>query len=164
MLSRADMLDTTERETVRIRAMQFAPEAVWCEVVHRPQILINSAGEEHPLAELHGKRVAAVCAIGNPAGFKHSLESLGCEVAKWREFPDHHTYTREDIQSLKDWGQDADMVVCTRKDLVKLRTTGFGNVPLRALSIQLHFLSGKKELSGKMQSLVDPSHSDIPSQ
>jgi tetraacyldisaccharide 4'-kinase len=92
--------------------------------------------------------IAAFCGIGNPVGFRHTLESLGCQIVAWREFPDHHGYTRADVVDLAAWARTAqpELLVCTRKDLVKLRTQTIGGVPLRAAGIELGFLAGQQAL------------------
>ncbi len=154
VLSRADMLDATARKEIQDRVAQLAPNSVWCEVEHKPATLLDANGKEQPLANLpassQAKRIAAFCGIGNPAGFRHTLETLGCDVIAWREFPDHHSYTREDVTALVDWASDADMVYCTRKDLVKLGVTHLGGVSLLAVSVQLSFLAGQETLEAAL--------------
>jgi len=108
VLSRADMLDPAARKKIEERVAQLAPNSVWCEVVHKPNALLDANGKEQSLAVSQpesppAKRIAAFCGIGNPAGFRHTLKTLGCNVTAWREFPDHHSYTREDVESLKEW-------------------------------------------------------------
>ena len=129
VLSRVDMLDAAARDAIRQRALELAPHAAWCEVVHLPAGLIGVGGVHEPLDMVTGKRVAAFCGIGNPAGFRHTLEALGCRVEAWREFPDHHAYAPSDLDSLAAWSREAqaELVLCTRKDLVKLEVERLGD-------------------------------------
>ncbi|MFC7421907.1 tetraacyldisaccharide 4'-kinase [Iodobacter arcticus] len=60
----------------------------------------------------HGLRVAAVCGIGNPARFFNSLKALGIVFTE-HAFPDHHLFSADDLP-------DADVIVVTEKDAVKL--------------------------------------------
>ncbi len=154
VLSRADMLPPTEREKIHARVCKIAPRAGWCEVEHRVAALLNSAGQHVDLSVLAGKRVAAFCGIGNPAGFRHTLATLDCEIIAWREFPDHHNYTREDVASLSQWGQQADAIVCTRKDLVKLRVPTLGGVALWAVGIEIGFLQGEELLEKELMGIA----------
>jgi len=154
VLSRADMLDESARAEIRDRVAQLAPNAIWCEVVHGPSEMTNTLGETQPISALTGKRVAAFSAIGNPAGFRHTLFTLDCEPIAWREFPDHHRYTAADIASLADWATSADLALCTRKDLVKLDNTSLGQVPLWAVGVELRFLSGQEKLESTLDSLT----------
>ena len=163
MLSRADMIDEIAREEVRQHVELVAPEALWCEVVHGPAGLINSEGGMLSLDVLKRKRVAVFCGIGNPKGFRHTLDGLGCDIARWREFPDHYRYTEEDIASIADWASDADLVLCTRKDLVKVREVCLGEVPLWAVGIELRFLVGEESLKKKLKSTLNQRTGAPPS-
>ncbi len=154
VLSRADMLAREARDAVKRQAEQLAPQALWCEVEHAPRALISSEGDCQPCDTLAGKRVAAFCGIGNPAGFRHTLESLGAKLVAWREFADHHCTTRDDVASLVAWAADAELAICTRKDLVKLQIESIGKVPLRALSVELQFSAGEQALREKLDSVT----------
>jgi tetraacyldisaccharide 4'-kinase len=153
VLSRADMLEPSERQQIYQRVAKLAPQAAWCEVEHRVAALLNSAGQQVDINILSGKRVAAFCGIGNPTGFRHTVGTLGCEVVAWREFPDHHNYTRDDVTSLSQWSQQADIVVCTRKDLVKLLVPTLGSIPLWAVGIEIGILSGEAEMRKRLASI-----------
>lgn len=157
VLSRADMIDAAARQQVRTRVARLAPQVVWAEVEHRPAALVDSAGACRGLEELRGQSILAFCGIGNPAGFRHTLEGLGCQIAAWREFPDHHNYTREDVEELAQLVRTSGgrVAVCTRKDLVKLRVPTVGGAPLRAVSVELRFLRGEAELTAAMKPIAD---------
>ncbi len=162
-LTRADMLDGGARDTIRRRVERINPHAAWCEVAHRPARLLASDGAGEPLVKLAGKPIAAFCGIGNPAGFRHTLETLGGQIVAWREFPDHHGYTRADVDDLAAWAgaAGAAMLVCTRKDLVKLRTSSLGGAPLRALGIELGFLAGQAALEAAVAPVLQRA-AEIP--
>ena len=148
MLSRATLLNESGREAVRRRVASLAPRAVWCEVDLRPTSLVIQENGRLPIRELADRPVVAFCGIGNPAGFRHTLASLGCQLVAWREFADHHAYDAGDRESLQAWAAEegAEMAVCTRKDLVKLQTVELGSRPLWAVGIELQFLRGRQEL------------------
>jgi tetraacyldisaccharide 4'-kinase len=152
LLSRADMLKQPDRDQIRDRVRRHAPAVVWIEATHAPRRLINSSGREAPLDRLSDRPLAAFCGIGNPAGFRHTLETCGWRVAGFREFPDHHRYERRDIESLTDWADKigADAVVCTCKDLVKLGVDSLGPHPLWAIDIGLEFLNGQAEFEASL--------------
>lgn len=69
-------------------------------------------GAPCPVDELAGKRLAAVCGIGNPARFFATLRGLGLEFAE-HPFPDHHAFAIEDLP-------EAELILVTEKDAVKL--------------------------------------------
>lgn len=156
-LTRADMVDAQVRADIRRRVEEFHPDAPWLELTHAPRALISAGGDEQPLASLANQRVAAFCGLGNPDGFRHTLDECDYEVAAWREFPDHHNYRRDDVQSLTAWAADAnaDAIVCTQKDLVKIAVDQLGELPLWAVAIGMEFLCGENLLEAKLQALLD---------
>lgn len=165
-LTRADRVSPQERESIRSRVARLAPQAHWCEVVHAPQSLLDAAGNLAPLSQLAGRRVAAFCGIGNPAAFRSTLEGVGATVVHWREFPDHHAFTAADVESLtrEITTAQVDHVVCTHKDLVKLRVGELGGVSLWAVVVEMDFLSGRegfeRAIAGAVQRVfqqTDPS-------
>jgi tetraacyldisaccharide 4'-kinase len=153
-LSRADAVDADRRSEIREAAMRHAPHAVWLELAHQPQQLLGVPDISAEIDTLRGLPVAAFCGIGNPAGFRHSLESCGLEVAAFREFPDHHSYDRADIGSLAESARQARALVCTHKDLVKLQTSDIAGVPLWALQIGLSIEKGLASLEEKLQAVL----------
>jgi tetraacyldisaccharide 4'-kinase len=155
VLSRADMLDPAGRDAVRRRAEELCPRGAWCEVEHRPAALLAPGGAHQPLDDARHARVAAFCGIGNPAGFRHTLDALGCHLQAWREFPDHHAYTRADIAELDQWARQAQasLVLCTRKDLVKIQAPELGAAPLRAVGVELRVLRGEEAIEAALATL-----------
>ena len=71
----------------------------------------------------------AVCAIGQPEQFFQFLD--GCKIAKTVTFEDHHTYTREDISSLRS------AIITTEKDAVKIKHFGFQDIYALKLKTEL---------------------------
>jgi tetraacyldisaccharide 4'-kinase len=105
---------------------------------------------------LAGRRIAAFCGIGNPAGFRHTLTQCGLAAENLREFRDHHAYTQGDVQSLARWAreQNAAALVCTHKDLVKLGVDQIGGVPLWAVEIGVELLAGQAALESCLEAVI----------
>ncbi len=156
VLSRADMIEPDQRDRIRREVRRHAPRAGWAEVTHAPRALLSSLGQEGEVDTLGGEPVAAFCGIGNPAGFRHTLQGCGYRLADFWEFPDHYRYSRTDVESLADWADrlDAAAVVCTHKDLVKLGVDRLGRRPLWALSIGLEFLAGQPDMETRLGALL----------
>jgi len=155
-LSRADLLEPPERAEIREQVEKLAPNALWMEVAHTAKALISASGRQEPLDSLAGKPVAAFCGLGNPAGFRHTLEACGYELAGFCEFPDHHIYCEPDLVALAKWVQslDVEALLCTGKDLVKFDLDELGYRPLWALTVGLEILAGREELEGRLDSLL----------
>lgn len=152
VLSRADMIPPDRRAAIRRQVERYAPRAAWVEACHAPQMLVSASGAKQPLSALAGRRVAAFCGIGNPAGFRHTLETCGYSVVALQEFPDHHGYGPADLERLGHWAEGLDIaaVVCTEKDLVKIERLALGQQAIWAVRVGLEFLAGQDELETRM--------------
>lgn len=69
-------------------------------------------------------KVYAFAGIGHPQKFYNTLNSLGYEVIKTKDFEDHHPYTLDEISSLKQEAKAQNLaLITTEKDYVKLKDT-----------------------------------------
>src|SRR6266849_5818169 len=112
---RLDELKATVRAAVPaapIWITDFAPSAV---------VQVGGSTSVEPSA-LKGERVLAVSGIGHPGSFRKLLEATGATVAEHCVFPDHHAYSREDVQRIRQVAEraGAGRIVTTEKDAVKL--------------------------------------------
>lgn len=122
-----------------------------------------SGGTDH----LKDKKVAAACAIGNPAAFQRMLQAAGGEVLHVHTFDDHHAYTPDEIQHiLTDAKQrGADAVVVTEKDWVKWGPlpAGFDGKSDSPLVIRpklgVHILKGVETFDGLLRRVINSSAS-----
>ncbi len=165
VLTRADMIVPDQREAIRRRVLKLAPRALWAECIHQPVALLSASGAQTPLETWRGQRVAAFCGIGSPSGFRHTLASCGYQLSLFREFADHHTYSRNDLMSLCEWANQAEVatVLCTHKDLVKIGVDQLGNKPLWAVSVGMDFTAGQGELETRLQQAVGATVSSAQS-
>ena len=162
---RADVIAITKCEAIskgrldeiesRFRAI--APRATYSRLKQIPKQLIKSNGDAESTESLHGKRVLAFCAIGNPDSFRTTLQTMNVDLVAFHVFPDHHEFTRSDIESIGTKLRDAtvDLCVCTHKDLVKINVDRLAGIPLYALQIELSVFEGKAELENQLLKLVD---------
>lgn len=107
--------------------------------------------------ELRGQRVAGFCGIGNPAAFRRTLTDLGASVQDFREFQDHHAYTRDDVNGLSEWAKsqpDGTILATTQKDWVKLRIDELGGRKLVAVRVGLVFLDGEEKFETALRSVI----------
>ena len=82
------------------------------------------------IKELKGKRILAVCGIGNPEAFVATLTRCSVASVELLAFPDHHVYTETNKQQIHTAFQEAaaDLIVTTQKDEQKLACCR-GDVP-----------------------------------
>jgi tetraacyldisaccharide 4'-kinase len=151
IITRCDLVSPEAVRAIRDVVMSVKPMPI-AESVHRPAEWRN--GEQTlPLDALTNRPIAAFCGLGNPDAFRQTLVKLGVNVIAWRTFPDHHPYSREDVESLREWARQlpADAAIATtQKDLVKLRVDRLGERELWALAIQLKVTTGEEALINKV--------------
>ena len=156
LLTRCDQVSAEQCERLRQRVARLAPDVLVAETTHQPVGLVNSDGDEAPLDLLREAPVAAFCGIGNPEAFRRTLADLGADVCPFRTYPDHHAYTRADVEELRAWVRPlpGSIVVTTQKDLVKLHLPRLGDRPLWALRVRLHVEAGQDALDDQLLSAL----------
>lgn len=93
--------------------------------------------KEYPIGLLAGRKIAVVTAIANPESFYTMLSEWEGEIVDVFEFPDHHAYSSHDWQRVNQAARNADLVVTTEKDIVKLSRFPFARQKLLALRVAM---------------------------
>lgn len=108
---------------------------------YKPSLLTPlNGGQTLCPSSLNGKRVLAVAGIANPESFFSTLRELGAEIVQTLVFPDHHAYSKADvvcIESLRKASSNAEMIITTEKDGVKLNGLAPEGLEIHALSIDV---------------------------
>jgi tetraacyldisaccharide 4'-kinase len=160
IITRAGAVSATAVETIRREIEAIAPEMPVAISDHRPAAWVNSRQEQKSVDDLRGKSVAGFCGLGNPDAFGKTLDDLGCQRIAWRTFPDHHGYTRDDIESLRNWARelpDGTTIATTQKDLVKIRLDSLGGRELWALKIELEIREGQAAMNAALVAAITPA-------
>ena len=103
---------------------RLAPKTLLFRALFRPDRLRPlGGGPEEGVEVLSKRKVYPFCGLANPRAFEDTLEGLGARISGRTRFPDHHAYTREDLDQVLDAarGVGAEVVVTTAKDAVKLQ-------------------------------------------
>src|SRR5229473_6667323 len=101
-----------------------AARAVAADIAARgkPVLSAHLKPEDASVAALRGKRVLAFAGIGDPDRFFRTLRASGIDVVRERAFPDHHPFSKSEIENLTAEAKgDALTLVTTEKDLARLR-------------------------------------------
>lgn len=100
--------------------------------------------------------VVACCAIGNPDSFIKTAKLSGANVVEQKFFPDHHAFTRGDIESVVQLAHEkgAQRIICTHKDLVKIAVNQMDGMPFFALQIDLEFTHGEEALVDRLRTVA----------
>jgi len=152
VLTRIDQVDPDRAAQLKRQLSTWIGTELIAEVAFRSTGLVNSSGSTAPLQLLDQSRVAAFCGIGNPEAFW-----AGLDLVAQRAFPDHHRYDAGDLSELADWAQrhDADLLLTTRKDLVKIPHSQLGQTPLWAIDIGVEWISGQDILQEAVAAVLD---------
>lgn len=94
----------------------------------------NHSQESIDLGALKGKNVVLFCGIGDPDSFAAVVSSLGINISTFFKFPDHHNYSRKDLERIAQAAQEKgiDTVITTEKDAARfydLRPTAPDAIP-----------------------------------
>jgi tetraacyldisaccharide 4'-kinase len=157
LLTRCDQAPPETVADLQADVQRLAPGIPVVQSRHAPDRLVNAGQQQASFDILAGKPVAAFCGIGNPAAFQKTLEELHCNIAAFEIFPDHHRYTREDVDRLREWARqlpENGLVVTTQKDLVKIQLETLGGRPLWAAAIALLPTAGQEALDAKLNGVL----------
>ncbi|TPE45795.1 tetraacyldisaccharide 4'-kinase [Pontibacter mangrovi] len=105
-------------------------------------------------ASFSKKKIVLLTGIANAEPLKVYLQEQGYTILEHLDFPDHHQYTRLDIDKLADLLQrpafSGASVITTRKDAVKLTDKPLlpltRNLPIFFVPIEVQFTEGGKRL------------------
>ena len=156
VLTRADQCSPDERQQTlsRLAAIRGGEERV--EVAYPPCALVDTVGNSAEVSWLAGHRVLAFCGLGNPEGFRQTLEGAGIQIADFIAFPDHHHYGAKDLTRVAEQARrtGAEALITTEKDLVKIPLRQLGPVPLWAVRIGLEVLSGGELFESRLRMVL----------
>jgi tetraacyldisaccharide 4'-kinase len=107
--------------------------------------------KEYPLTLLAGRKIVAVTGIANPEPFYRIIHEWEGEIVDVLEFADHHRYSSQDWQKINRAARNADLIITTEKDILKLIRFPFGREKLLALRVMMAVENGDRLI----QAIVD---------
>jgi tetraacyldisaccharide 4'-kinase len=148
VVSRANLVPRERLDELRsFLARHHHHGPLWCEVAYHSIGLFDTYDAfRFRVEELQGKDVVAVTAIASPDSFFKTLEGHGARLVEKISFPDHYFFSHEDVNEiLLKASRHSAMVVCSEKDMVKLRRVS-QDPRLFFIKVQVEFLSGEDSL------------------
>ena len=148
-------LDALKRRILSVRR-----DLVFAESVHRPKFIYDQRSrKELPVTYVGRKRVILLSGIGDPDYFEEIARGLGADIAEHIVYPDHHNYTREDMNNILRRCDERkfDFVLMTEKDEVKIRrmSLSFGKYIPMTLAIETEITAGKEQLVDRLRGLYN---------
>ncbi len=156
ILTRSDQCSKTELDRLTTEISKHVSEDRIAHAVFRPQGLVNVKGETQSLESVAGKTAVAFCAIGNPEGFRRTLENTGFPMSDLQIFPDHHHYTRNELNQIGLHASrvSAELILTTCKDLVKISEQKLSDIPVWAVEIGVEITMGAEDLEGILRGIT----------
>jgi tetraacyldisaccharide 4'-kinase len=140
IITRCDQVEPETLAALERTIGALNPEAPLLRCAHEPTGFVDLDGQEMTLPD--SARMGVFAGIGRPEAFARTLTAFRRAPADTFWWPDHHIYTRGDVDELMAWARDAhlDALVTTEKDAVKLaRLEVDWPVPVAALRIEIEF-------------------------
>jgi lipopolysaccharide heptosyltransferase II/tetraacyldisaccharide 4'-kinase len=94
-------------------------------------------GQALPLAGLAGQPCLAFAGLARPQVFQETLTELKASLKRWRSFPDHHPYSRDDLAGLVAAAAavGAQALITTAKDFARMGAAWEESIPLLVLEV-----------------------------
>lgn len=156
-LTRVDRISAERLTELKNRVQSIAPHVAWLELAYRTAFLTGCEGDTVSIETFHDACVFGFCGIGNPENFARTLNEEPWHVQQCEEYPDHYHYTQADSERLSKQAASsgATVVLCTHKDLVKIRSLWRGSIPLYAVMLETEIRAGEEALSSLLRKLTD---------
>ena len=121
LLTRAD--ETPDTDSINNKLTQIGNIPIFTSIHKLKDVIKGDYSDKRPIAGLKGKKVCAFCGIAKPDSFKKSLLAAQCHILSWDTFPDHHNYSRAELEIIKNkfYNYEADLIITTQKDGMRLQ-------------------------------------------
>jgi tetraacyldisaccharide 4'-kinase len=99
------------------------------------------------ILEQNGKSAIVFSGIADDRSFLEMVRSAGINITETIRFPDHHNYTKSDINSMKNRNTGEMIFITTEKDFVKVKEfSGFVHeLPVYYLKLEIELANGSGE-------------------
>ena len=116
------------------KAHAMSHPALW----KTPLPVLKASVKPGPEADgLADKPVVAFAGIGNPDKFFQTLQEIGCKVKATHAYADHHPYTENEIERLKEEAEKGGaQLVTTEKDAMRLSDEALAGVLVLTISLE----------------------------
>jgi tetraacyldisaccharide 4'-kinase len=144
-LKRADVFILTktnlnpDNQDIKDFLSSINPQSLIVESTHSPLgfYRLQERDEFLRLEALKGETVTLISGIADPDSFQNLIASLGINIGSAFRFPDHHNYSKEELDRIIENSKDKNIgtIITTEKDAARIRS-----LQLTAYSLQLLYL------------------------
>jgi tetraacyldisaccharide 4'-kinase len=157
MITRADQANAEGIAQIEKTLRQYNTDAP---IFHAKHAMVGFKHGVQSFASdaLRGKKILALCGIGNPTAFHQQLLNLGAIDGGLIALDDHHAYSAEEIQRLNERANavGADVLLTTEKDWVKLEGLAEkSGVPIWRAELEVQLAADESEkLMGMIAAII----------
>ncbi len=155
VLTNAERAGAAQVAMVRAQAAKLAPGVPVLTADLKPTGLRALTGKMNcPVSWLGGRKIAALSALGNPAGFETMLTLAGATLTACSRFRDHARISPEELVQVctEARAAGAEALITTEKDAVKLSAEP-ATLPLYALQVEM-LVDGETALSSVLREIL----------
>jgi tetraacyldisaccharide 4'-kinase len=115
--------ETPKTDNINKKLSQTGNIPIFTSIHKLKDVIKGDYSDKWPIAGLKGKKVCAFCGIAKPDSFKKSLLAAECHILSLDTFPDHHNYSRAELEiiKIKFYNNKADLIITTQKDGMRLQ-------------------------------------------
>lgn len=149
VISKADAVSEVERKSLKAQLEGIAGQGkVVAAFGYAPTEVRPVRGSKSLGSRKNSEKVLLVTGVANPLYFFLTAKKAGFDPVLMVCFPDHYRYTFSDAKFLSEIAEteNADAVLTTRKDAVKLQDLWQNEIPLLMLEVRLNWLWGEEEV------------------
>ena len=149
ILTRSDNTSNSAEKSSLSKFKKYTCGKPVFKAIHTPKIykiikgknIISNKTSTHCFDLLQGQKVFAFSGIAQNSDFRHVVEGLNCKLKDFKEFPDHHPYSNNDLHNLLQLSDKlkVDFVLTTEKDYVKIADRVIWPVDLVVIGINISF-------------------------
>jgi len=157
VLSHADLAGARDIESLVSEIRQYNSKAWIIKSAYRPvDIFCPGSNKRLRPGEVSGVKVLLVSALGDNRQFFRTVSALGAEVTGHLCYPDHHWYTRKDMEAVAGAAREsgAAAVITTAKDAVRMERFETSGLEIWVLNIEL-VLEDDTPLVGSLDRLFE---------
>lgn len=116
-----ESFENKKRANVLVDNYKFSEIPEYQKTTHRHEFTSSyNTNATELLNKIGSGKAVAVFGIAKPESFIETLKKLNIGLKKRFTFDDHHMYTKEEIEEIKQSCEPGDVILTTGKDMVKL--------------------------------------------
>ncbi len=143
-------------EIFKMKFLKINPELKFFHLAYKLEFIQNQK-EKILLQNLNHKKITLFSALGNPFSFENSIEELKPLKLTKKRFPDHFSYTTETILTLEKNLEKEEILLCTEKDYIKIKSLNLNEETLSKiynLPIEV-FINKQSELKSDLEKIIN---------